>query len=178
MALYVDQVVATARDIPDESGEYHSRWCHLLADTEPELHAAARRLGLRRDWYEEPDGDLGVRWHYLIPALKRAHAIRLGATELDRRGVADLIARRRAQRQAPTAEEGEVFLDWRDPRHFDHSGDRPCVLCGTLTPLRSHQGEAAHKTCAERWAAAHPGDGRFVSDADQPARRPSSRRRT
>ncbi|SFD74195.1 hypothetical protein [Streptomyces aidingensis] len=56
------------------------------------------------------------------------------------------------------------LLVWRDPRHFDHRGDRPCALCGTPTPLRSHQGEPAHKVCAEAWLADHPDSTRFVSD--------------
>ncbi|GAB3127444.1 hypothetical protein GCM10027160_52110 [Streptomyces calidiresistens] len=62
------------------------------------------------------------------------------------------------------------LLTWRDPRHYDHRGDRPCVLCGRPTPLRSHQGEPAHKACAERWAGDHPGDTRFVSDPPGRAR--------
>ncbi|MFI2345493.1 BTAD domain-containing putative transcriptional regulator [Streptomyces sp. NPDC019443] len=33
------------------------------------------------------------------------------------------------------------------------------------SPLRSLAGEPAHKTCAESWNAAHPGEARLVSDA-------------
>lgn len=43
------------------------------------------------------------------------------------------------------------------------------MLCGRPTPLRSHQGESVHKTCAETWNAEHPFEVRFVSDA--PVRR-------
>lgn len=60
------------------------------------------------------------------------------------------------------------LLDWRDGRHF--TSPAPCVLCRTATPLRSHTGEAVHKTCAEAWNAANPGEARFVSDA-QPQRK-------
>ncbi|WP_423361473.1 hypothetical protein OH810_30735 (plasmid) [Streptomyces albidoflavus] len=60
-----------------------------------------------------------------------------------------------------------VLLDWRAADHFGRSA--PCVLCGRPTPLRSHQGESVHKTCAETWNAEHPFEVRFVSDA--PVRR-------
>ncbi|MFB6814481.1 hypothetical protein ACFCV8_08040 [Streptomyces sp. NPDC056347] len=60
------------------------------------------------------------------------------------------------------------LLDWRDNRHFDRYQTHPCTLCGTPTPLRSHSGEPAHKTCAETWIAENPTearrDGRFASD--------------
>lgn len=48
-----------------------------------------------------------------------------------------------------------TLLDWRDHKHFDHSGDKPCVCCGKPTPLRSNRGKPVHKVCAERWYDAH-----------------------
>jgi hypothetical protein len=48
-----------------------------------------------------------------------------------------------------------AFLDWRDAKHFDHSGDQPCVICDKPTPLRSDRGKPAHKVCAEAWIDAH-----------------------
>ncbi|MGW2524377.1 hypothetical protein ACWC09_46960 [Streptomyces sp. NPDC001617] len=64
-----------------------------------------------------------------------------------------------------------ALLDWRNSLHYQRLA--PCVLCRRPTPLRSHAGEATHKTCAERWIVAHPDEarssGRFVSD-----RRPTS----
>ncbi|WP_432052068.1 hypothetical protein [Streptomyces xiamenensis] len=48
------------------------------------------------------------------------------------------------------------FLDWSHPSHFDHTGDKPCVLCGGPTPMRSDKGKPVHKTCAEAWLEAHP----------------------
>ncbi|MFF0694394.1 hypothetical protein ACFYU4_17400 [Streptomyces tendae] len=30
-----------------------------------------------------------------------------------------------------------ALLDWRAAKHFDSSGDKPCVLCDKPTPLRS-----------------------------------------
>ncbi|MGW5679314.1 hypothetical protein ACWEV4_30255 [Streptomyces sp. NPDC003860] len=70
------------------------------------------------------------------------------------------------RRPAPAPPEPPVvpvqLLDWHDGRHF--AWPEQCVLCRKTTPLRSHDGEAVHKTCAELWNAAHPGETRFVSD--------------
>jgi hypothetical protein len=44
-----------------------------------------------------------------------------------------------------------AFLDWRSPEHFDHSADKPCVICTQPTPLRSDRGKPVHKVCAEKW---------------------------
>lgn len=60
-------------------------------------------------------------------------------------------------------------LDWRDSSHFRR--DAPCVLCRKPTPLRSHDGEPVHKVCAEAWNAEHPGETRFVSDAQAKRKR-------
>lgn len=49
-----------------------------------------------------------------------------------------------------------AFLDWRDAKHFDAAGDKPCVLCDKPTPLRSDRGKPVHKVCAEAWIDAHP----------------------
>jgi hypothetical protein len=49
-----------------------------------------------------------------------------------------------------------AFLDWRDAKHFDPTGDKPCVLCDKPTPLRSDKGKPVHKVCAEAWIDAHP----------------------
>jgi len=84
----------------------------------------------------------------------------------------------RARTKEPLFEPGLIpvpgrGLDWRDARHFDRWQDMPCVLCGKPTPMRSHDGEPAHKTCAESWIAANPTEarrGRFASDL-QPKRR-------
>ena len=66
------------------------------------------------------------------------------------------------------------LLDWRDARHFDRWQDRPCALCGALTPMRSHADEPVHKTCAEAWITANPTEarrGRFASDLQAKRRR-------
>ena len=53
---------------------------HMLADTEAELHAMARKLGLRRAWFQ----DKGSTPHYDVCLSKRQEAIALGAVAVDR----------------------------------------------------------------------------------------------
>jgi len=55
--------------------------CHMVADTDDELHAMARRIGLRREWFQ--DGRSGP--HYDLTERRRLSAIRLGAIELSSR---------------------------------------------------------------------------------------------
>lgn len=92
MTVYVDGAF-----IPWRGG----RWCHLTADTEAELHAFARRLGLRRSWFQTckhrcgPVGAPCVHWHYDVNDNKRAAALALGAEEIDRYALVDKIRARR-----------------------------------------------------------------------------------
>jgi hypothetical protein len=68
MAVYVDDARIRWRG---------RRWSHLVADTAEELHDAARRLGLRREWAQEG----GRTLHYDLPDELRARAIDLGVAE-------------------------------------------------------------------------------------------------
>lgn len=85
MAVYVDEPV----------WEWRGRlWCHLLADSDEELHAFAAALGLRRAWFQERKA---APWkaHYDIPRELRAEAVAAGAVEIDLRRVAAHIKARR-----------------------------------------------------------------------------------
>lgn len=62
--------------------------CHLAADSLDELHAFARRLGLKRAWFQD-----GRKPHYDLTAGRREAAIRLGAVELDDRAFLALFGR-------------------------------------------------------------------------------------
>lgn len=62
--------------------------CHMIADTEAELHAMADRIGVARKWYQ---GD-----HYDICLSKRASAVANGATEITWREAGLMCANRRA----------------------------------------------------------------------------------
>jgi hypothetical protein len=63
--------------------------CHMVADTEAELHAMADVIGLARRWYQ---GD-----HYDVSLAKRALAVRAGAVEVTRVELGRwLLAKRKA----------------------------------------------------------------------------------
>jgi hypothetical protein len=64
--------------VPNGSVTHTSRWSHLFADTEAELHEfAVGKLGLRRSYFQE--GKPSWFPHYDLTSGKRQQAIRLGA---------------------------------------------------------------------------------------------------
>jgi hypothetical protein len=65
--------------------------CHLLADSDAELLAFARRLGLRRAWLQR-DPKYRVP-HFDLTAKRRERALALGAVELDRAGFVRTLRR-------------------------------------------------------------------------------------
>lgn len=78
MSVYVDDLFGQvsrdprAKRVGERNGH---RWCHMMADTEEELHAFAARLMMKREWFQ---GD-----HYDLVPSKRARAVELGAKEVD-----------------------------------------------------------------------------------------------
>ncbi|HEY9255114.1 MAG TPA: DUF4031 domain-containing protein [Stenotrophomonas sp.] len=88
MTVYIDDAVQLWRE---------QRWAHLMADTLPELHAMAARLGIpRRAFQNKLSGA-----HYDVPAALREQAIALGAQAIsrhtDRALLKAVIANARAQ---------------------------------------------------------------------------------
>lgn len=72
MSVYVDDGFA---------GTGWGKWNgggHMQADSADELHAFAKRLGLKREWFQSTPG---APWldHYDLTASKRAKAFELGA---------------------------------------------------------------------------------------------------
>jgi len=95
MAVYVDDMNLRA-DVPDGDQVVRSRWSHLYADTEAELRAFAKPLGLRESWIQHP-GETGV--HFDVTTSKRQQAISQGARPVTWREAGDHFARKReAQR--------------------------------------------------------------------------------
>lgn len=78
MTVYVDDMRASYRRMI---------MCHMIADTEDELHAMAARIGIARRWYQ---GD-----RYDISLAKRALAIGHGAREITWRQCGLMVANRR-----------------------------------------------------------------------------------
>lgn len=62
--------------------------CHMIADTEAELHAMADAIGVDRRWYQKN----ASRPHYDISLGKRAKAVELGAVEVTWRQCACMSA--------------------------------------------------------------------------------------
>ena len=86
MAVYVD----------DMRVPYGSMiMCHMLADTSAELHAMARKIGVRRKWCQN-EGT--YREHYDVAITKRNLAVRCGAVEITWREAGEMdSAKKRAQ---------------------------------------------------------------------------------
>lgn len=77
MAVYVDPLF-------NYGGGPSFRWthsCHMYADTLEELHAMAKAVGMKREWFQDKPGFP----HYDLVATRRSKAIKLGAIEQSRR---------------------------------------------------------------------------------------------
>ena len=68
MPVYVDKMKNTFRNMV---------MCHMLADTVEELHKMAKKIGLKKEWYQPKSMP-----HYDLSQSKRAVALKKGAIEL------------------------------------------------------------------------------------------------
>ena len=76
MPVYVDDLVAHGWKMHGKM----VRSCHLFADTAEELHAAAEKLGLKPEWFQNHWPRLP---HYDLVENKRIQAVKNGAIELN-----------------------------------------------------------------------------------------------
>jgi hypothetical protein len=78
--------------------------CHMIADTEAELHAMAAKIGVARRWYQ---GD-----HYDVCLSKRTKAVMLGAQQITCRDCGLMMVLRHRDHSAPlvTPEEGIAII--------------------------------------------------------------------
>lgn len=118
VALYVDRLIDYTGRVPYR----HKVWCHLVADSDEELLAAAAELGAAGEWMQ---GRRGWDTHFDVPAPWRDGALAIGAHEVDFRFMALRTRSRRAAQAlgpvpavgAPTGSPIEVplpkGLDWR-----------------------------------------------------------------
>jgi hypothetical protein len=89
---YVDTLI-------DYGGWFNKRFgpsCHLLADTEEELHEMARKIGMKRSWFQS--GEKSSMPHYDLVASRRASAVKLGAKEITRKELYELLKQYRHER--------------------------------------------------------------------------------
>ena len=75
MAVYVDSANIPYRNMV---------MCHLIADTLPELHEMALKIGMKREWFQK-DASFP---HYDIPIFRKEKALKYGAIEVSRRELA------------------------------------------------------------------------------------------
>jgi len=89
MSVYVDKLMPC---IPSPKWPFRFA-CHLIADSIRELDGFARRLGLKREWFQQ--GKLLP--HYDLCASKRKLALELGAIELSLHEIGRRIQEAREQ---------------------------------------------------------------------------------
>ncbi|WP_294636583.1 DUF4031 domain-containing protein [uncultured Aquabacterium sp.] len=70
--------------------------CHMVADTDEELHAMADAIGVSRKWHQKGGTPHS---HYDICRSKRAQAVRLGAIEIGKAKLVEIIRGKRARTQ-------------------------------------------------------------------------------
>ncbi len=80
MTVYVDDIVDYHKTVP--ACPNARRWCHMATDGPiEELHAMAERIGLKREWFQDPN-----RFpHYDLVVSRRALAVKAGAVEVSGR---------------------------------------------------------------------------------------------
>lgn len=77
MTVYVDDMMAPYRRMI---------MCHMIADSEDELHRIAQKIGVARKWYQDD--------HYDICLKMRRAAVKMGAVEITARQLACMNALR------------------------------------------------------------------------------------
>lgn len=90
MSVYVDAVMR-------HGGSKTFRWqssCHLYADSAEELHAMARMIGMKRQWFQNDDR----LPHYDLVPTRRKLALELGVIEHTREQMVQFM-RTRAGRE-------------------------------------------------------------------------------
>lgn len=98
MTVYVDDMRAPYR------GMY---MCHMIADTDEELHAMADKIGVQRKWWQSPEKTSGS--HYDIALSKKALALRYGAVQITWRQCGMMNIRRRKTGELGKPEEVEQW---------------------------------------------------------------------
>lgn len=83
MAVYVDDM---------EAPYGRMKMCHMLADSDAELHAMADRIGVARRWHQAPPKHSS---HYDIALTKKALALAAGAIAITWKQAGAMNARRR-----------------------------------------------------------------------------------
>lgn len=89
MAVYVDSLfcIQSRNAQAFRVGARHGHlWCHLFADSREELHAMARKIGMRRAWFQHHHA---LFPHYDLVPPRREAAIAAGTTVMTHREAMD-----------------------------------------------------------------------------------------
>lgn len=89
MSVYVDPLI--------DYGWRLGPSCHMFADTLEELHDMAKRIGMKRAWFQDKE----TLPHYDLVKSRRDKAVALGAVEVSIRVTAEAIRIRRTSMSAP-----------------------------------------------------------------------------
>ncbi len=81
---------------PNAWGPFKSGSCHMFAhrDDLEKLHALAKKIGLRREWFQDYDGG-----HYDLTTSKRSLAVKAGALSVTREEAVAIWRANRAARK-------------------------------------------------------------------------------
>lgn len=90
MSVYVDELTGC---IQSKKWPY-SKACHLVADSVEELHYFAGRMRLKPSWFQ----DKPELPHYDLTKRMRLLAVKLGAIEVNRIKISELMKQNRSRR--------------------------------------------------------------------------------
>jgi hypothetical protein len=141
VAVYVDDD-AIAAEVRHGSRVHFSRWSHLTADTQGELHEFAARLGLRREWFQpgRPIGDNpSPFWHYDVTSVKRAQPLGMGAISVSSRELARYCRARASQPVQPGGDMGGRRHEGASSLRRRAAPENPCPDCGTAELTHGRQ---------------------------------------
>lgn len=82
--------------------------CHMVADTDEELHQMADRIGVSRRWWQSPEKTSGS--HYDVCLEKRRAALQHGAQAITQRQMAAMNMRRRITGNLGSSEDAEAWM--------------------------------------------------------------------
>lgn len=98
MAVYIDDMFASLGRM---------KMCHMIADTDEELHKMAFAIGMRKEWWQSPEKTYAS--HYDVASGKRLKAIELGAIAITSRQAVALVNRKKVTGKMGSPEDA---LDW------------------------------------------------------------------
>lgn len=79
--------------------------CHMVADSDEELHAMADKIGVARKWHQNPQTMKVSNSHYDICLTKKSLAIEHGAVSITFRQLGRMLNHKRTYGRFPSIDE-------------------------------------------------------------------------